>query len=256
MSDNLIGKYACRLCWHDQYKHNLTVGCPYCKCAATPSEAEEREATDRAILPPDQYISSHYKPDFPVDLPYAGTSGHSGTDTSEERAVKADSTGKTGERQQWVLNRLGRGVSTDYGLTVKDVREMTGWHHGVASSVLTTLHVAGRIVRLAEKRDRCHIYVLPQYADGREVSPYTPNKRNRSSADDEHDAETYRKGYEAGYEAASAAPEHPWEAEYRREANEVLAAVQKYLEGRAALPSNVAWVSDLNNIIEKGQGNG
>lgn len=31
--------HACTRCGHDQHAHNLTVGCPHCKCAATPNEA-------------------------------------------------------------------------------------------------------------------------------------------------------------------------------------------------------------------------
>lgn len=105
-------------------------------------------------------------------LPYAGSSGHSGTDTSAERAVDADSTGKTLDRQEAL-----RGLLRDaqgYGITVKELREQTGWHHGVASSILTHLHIAGDTVRLVDKRDKCHIYVLPQYDAGRPTEPYIP----------------------------------------------------------------------------------
>ena len=36
-------------------------------------------------------------------LPYAGTSGHSGTDTSKERAVSQDKSGKTAVLQKQVM---------------------------------------------------------------------------------------------------------------------------------------------------------
>lgn len=47
---DLLGKYACTRCGHDQYAHNLIVGCPHCKCAATPGEAGDEThfpGTDR-----------------------------------------------------------------------------------------------------------------------------------------------------------------------------------------------------------------
>lgn len=100
-------------------------------------------------------------------LPYAGTSGWSGTETSRQRAEREDSSGITGQRQRLVLAILRDAVTR--GLTVKDVREYTNWHHGQASSALTNLHRAGAIQRLSETRDRCKVYVLPEYAQGRET---------------------------------------------------------------------------------------
>jgi hypothetical protein len=47
----LVGRWACYLCQHDQYEHNLIQGCPYCTCMATPAEAGRR-STDAAILSP------------------------------------------------------------------------------------------------------------------------------------------------------------------------------------------------------------
>jgi len=101
-------------------------------------------------------------------LPYAGTSGWSGTDTSEERAKTSDSKGKTSDIQAYALRSLyGRGPR---GLTWKELSEQTGWHHGTSSSVLSVLHKAERIYRLKERRDGCRVYVYngPDYLDGRE----------------------------------------------------------------------------------------
>jgi hypothetical protein len=42
------------------------------------------------------------------ELPYNGTSGHSGTDTSKGRALDADRSGKTALRQAQALNLLGQ----------------------------------------------------------------------------------------------------------------------------------------------------
>lgn len=59
---DLAGRFACRLCLHDQYLHNRLQGCPFCTCLATPGEAgavNDRQA-DLAILPPDRTVG-HYR---------------------------------------------------------------------------------------------------------------------------------------------------------------------------------------------------
>ena len=100
-------------------------------------------------------------------LPYNGTSGWSGTDTSKSRAETADKTGETGERQREALRILG--VQTSWGLTWKELTNLTGWHHGTSSGVLSVLHKEGRISRLLEKRDACRVYVLNEYVFERET---------------------------------------------------------------------------------------
>jgi hypothetical protein len=111
-------------------------------------------------------------------LPYAGTSGWSGSDTSRERAQREDTDGTTTERQQAVLTFLAaRGW---YGATVNEVvRGHPGWHHGHASGALSVLHKAGRIARLGAREDRrqqCAPYVTLDNVGGRETSPYRPNR--------------------------------------------------------------------------------
>jgi hypothetical protein len=106
---------------------------------------------------------------FPV-LPYAGTSGHSGGATSEERAKREDGGGTTSmrQRQTWLFLHSRRA----YGATWKELATRHGWHHGQASGVLSVLHKEGWISRLAERRDRCFVYVLPEFVDGRDVQPH------------------------------------------------------------------------------------
>lgn len=116
-----------------------------------------------------------------TSLPYNNTQGYAGTDTSKERAERDAKDGTANERQRWVLARLG--LKGHSGLTVAELREDSGWHHGVASSVLTALHIDKRISRLVEKRGRCKIYVLPEYVDDREESPYKPNASYKDEAD-------------------------------------------------------------------------
>ena len=101
------------------------------------------------------------------ELPYNGTSGHSGTNTSKERALHADRSGKTALRQAQALNLLSQREMT--GLTWKELSEITGLHHGTASGVLSVLHKTGRIARLKESRDGCKVYVDVSCVEGRLV---------------------------------------------------------------------------------------
>ena len=99
-------------------------------------------------------------------LPYAGTSGWSGTDTSTERAQTRDTNGKTFDNQAYTLGSLyGAGLK---GMTWKELSEQAGWHHGTSSGVLSVLHKGERIYRLKERRGGCRVYVYPDYLNGRE----------------------------------------------------------------------------------------
>jgi len=101
------------------------------------------------------------------ELPYAGTSGYSGTNTSEERARHSDRSGKTALRQAQALSLLYQYGHN--GLTWKEFAEVTGLHHGSASGVLSVLHKTGRIARLKETRDHCKIYVDVRHVFGRTI---------------------------------------------------------------------------------------
>lgn len=107
-------------------------------------------------------------------LPYAGTSGWSGTDTSRERAETADKDGTTAKRQGEVLSLVAEAKT--YGATVKEIRYMGDLHHGQASSVLSNLHKVGKLALLTERRQRCHVYVLPEHVNGRETVEHKANK--------------------------------------------------------------------------------
>lgn len=103
-------------------------------------------------------------------LPYAGTSGWSGSDTSRSRAVTADKDGSTTDRQRQVIGTLVKQGS--WGVTWKELSDLTGWHHGTASGVLSVLHKAGRIARLTEVRDKCKVYVHPMMVNGRPIESH------------------------------------------------------------------------------------
>ena len=101
-------------------------------------------------------------------LPYAGTSGWSGSDSSRDRAKTQDADGTTGLRQSQTLFYVRN--QTERGLTWKELSEITNWHHGSSSGALSVLHKAGLIVRLTQRRNKCAIYVTSEYINGREIA--------------------------------------------------------------------------------------
>lgn len=112
-------------------------------------------------------------------LPYAGTSGWSGSETSRDRALTEDSTGISAQRQRQVLNELQ--FAGEFGLTWKELADAYKWHHGQASGVLSVLHKEGLIYRLTERRNRCAVYVLPHLAKNREIVQHGRKKHTCSN---------------------------------------------------------------------------
>lgn len=110
--------------------------------------------------------------DLPV-LPYAGTSGWSGSETSRERAKDFDESGITIKRQQFVLSELL--MNGKRGITWRELDVHYG-HHGISTALLSVLHKAGVIDRLSERRSRCSVYVLPEFVYGRETQ--TQGRKN------------------------------------------------------------------------------
>lgn len=110
-------------------------------------------------------------------LPYGGTSGSSGSETSDERAADMDVDGRIKERDKRTWDIVwGTG---DIGLTWRELADQTGMHHGEASGSLSRLHLAGHLARLTERRDRCQVYVHPKMVKGRDTSEYRPNVSKR-----------------------------------------------------------------------------
>jgi hypothetical protein len=104
-------------------------------------------------------------PSIPV-LPYNETSGWSGTETSRDRAISNDRNGTTKSNQERTLRALLDSGSD--GLTWRELADLTNWHHGTASGVLSVLHKEGMIYRLKSKRNRCKVYVHPTYLNSRD----------------------------------------------------------------------------------------
>lgn len=102
-------------------------------------------------------------------LPYRGTEGYAGSETSKDRAVREAISGTASKRQRFILILAQR--AKERGITVADVRDST-LHHGRVSGALSVLHKVGKLARLTETRDRCKIYVLPEFVNDRPTEPH------------------------------------------------------------------------------------
>lgn len=107
-------------------------------------------------------------PDLDAGLYADGTSGHSGSATSEARSIRE----ALSPRRQQVYDVLaGAG---ERGMTVHEVQIAIGVGHGAASSALTVLHRGGVVSRLTKEVVGQQVYVLTEHVNGREEAPYRP----------------------------------------------------------------------------------
>lgn len=118
----------------------------------------------------------HLGPDYQViqtRAPYGSKgSGHSGSATSRERQEREDGNGTTAWRQMKVIEHLHKAGGK--GLTCGELEREMGAGHGAVSAALSVLHRDGLIARIAERRNRQEVYLMPGYARGRELSPFRP----------------------------------------------------------------------------------
>lgn len=141
---------------------------------------ESQESTQHHPTSPDGPSPSDTSADSTAEpgpsLGYNGTGGYnSQSDTSRDAAYDDLVTGVTAKAQRLTLILAAQ--AGERGLTIVDLREAKGsLHHGKMSSALTNLHKGGRLVRLADRRDRAHIYVLPEHAGERETLPFRANR--------------------------------------------------------------------------------
>lgn len=89
--------------------------------------------------------------------PYIGAS-----DTSKARAVRDEAEGVGEARRKLILQLL---AAAPFGLTWKELADLTDLHHGQVSGLLSVLHRAGNIVQLRGVRDKCHPYIHPRFID-------------------------------------------------------------------------------------------
>lgn len=109
----------------------------------------------------------------PGFIPYGQDgSGHAGNASSRERQAREDALGKTAYRQREAFRAIDQAGAE--GCTTSELEVRYGWHHGQSSSALTHLHRAGHVVRLREQRNGQEIYICPEHAGDRELSPYNP----------------------------------------------------------------------------------
>jgi hypothetical protein len=112
-------------------------------------------------------------------LPYAGTSGWSGSQTSYERAISTDESGLTSHNQlMFMSDLLFTGAE---GLTAREWGHLRNLEHQTYSSIPSILHEGGFVERLVQKRGRHQIYVLPEYVNGRETAPHRSKKQQTCS---------------------------------------------------------------------------
>lgn len=108
-------------------------------------------------------------------VPYNGTAGWSGTDTSKDRAMINLRTGREYNNQQKALALIKR--AGKLGFTWKELSVETGMHHGTASGVLSVLHKSGAILRTTKVRDRCKVYADIVWTDELPHEEYIEKKK-------------------------------------------------------------------------------
>lgn len=107
-----------------------------------------------------------------------GSSGHSGSETSKERADRDDASGITSKRDRETLVRLH--LANTMGYTCAEFERKFDLSHGQASGSLSRLHRAGLITRLRNKRDGQQVYVHRAHVShGDDLAPYRPNAAYR-----------------------------------------------------------------------------
>jgi hypothetical protein len=108
-------------------------------------------------------------------LPYAGTSGWSGSQTSYERVKIVDESGATAKYQKMFLSDLRK--AGNEGLTSREWGLMHDLEHQTYSSVPSVLHLGGFVARLTQRRGRHQIYVLLDWVNGRTLAPHKSNQK-------------------------------------------------------------------------------
>ncbi|QDH91642.1 hypothetical protein QDA01_gp47 [Microbacterium phage Cinna] len=107
-------------------------------------------------------------------LEYDRTEGHNHAPASRERAERRAADGSATITQTRILADLReRGY---IGSTCHEAEARLGISHETYSGARTNMHARGDIVRLTERRDRRHVYVLPEFRSTREEVPFKPSR--------------------------------------------------------------------------------
>lgn len=113
------------------------------------------------------------------DLIYNGTEGHNQAPASRERAERRAADGTASAVQALILGDLDR--HGYFGSTCHEAEPRLGISHESYTGARTNLHARGVITRLAERRERRHVYVLPEFAEGRDTVPFRPNRTRQAT---------------------------------------------------------------------------
>lgn len=118
-----------------------------------------------------------------VTTRYRGGTGHSQEGASRERQERENEEGISKARQTLVIGHLK--VAGPLGLTIRELCDKTGWHHGQSSNALSILDTITKptrepmdVVRIDEKRGKQSVYVLEMFRQGRPIA-----RHRRSAAD-------------------------------------------------------------------------
>ena len=121
------------------------------------------------------------------DSTYAdGSFGHNSASASND--LEGDRHEAFADQQALVLSMAERAGA--HGITGHDVQVETGWGDSSKSRALSNLLRDGKVIRLAEKRNRGHIHVLPEHVGDRPTEPYVSIAEKhyaRGYADASHD---------------------------------------------------------------------
>ena len=79
------------------------------------------------------------------------------SDTSRDRARREDRLGITHKRRTIALTLVNEAGLA--GMTWRELADETGLHHGQVSAVLSTLHKAGLLFQLKDRREGSHPYL-------------------------------------------------------------------------------------------------
>lgn len=117
--------------------------------------------------------------DYDPALEYDRTEGHNRAPASIERAERRATDGTASQVQVVILADLqSRGY---LGTTCHEAEARLGISHESYTGARTNLHRRGDVVRLAERRERRHVYVLPEFRSTREAVPFRPNRGTKST---------------------------------------------------------------------------
>lgn len=170
------------------------------------------------------------------------TEGHSGSDTSRDKALGDARAGRDVKRRAKTLTLMREAGAR--GLTWWEIDDFTGWGHGRISGALSNLHKEGRLARLADTRGRSKVYVLSDLTLDRATEK--PGRNKPAEGYDEKDmAEVEQRGYQRGFDDGESVCNDELTAAMNR------ATADGYKQGDAAARKRFAdYLTALNRTVK------